>query len=227
MLNKTSLLLASALVAIGAGAANADPYDQGRHDNDRNGSNPYAASDQDHTYYGNGYNYGYDDGYAHRERNDHYRSDAYRSASDRSYARGAYYYGNDCNGNTATGTIVGAVAGGVIGNQFGHGDGRTAATVGGVILGGLAGNAIARNMDCNDRRYALVSYRDGFEGRIGHHYRWHNNNNSSYGSFTPVREYSRNGDTCRDFRDTSYRSGHRYNHSGTACRHNDGNWYLD
>ncbi len=226
MLNTSSLLLAAAFVAIGAGAANADPYDHGRDQGQYNNGHQ-SISDQDQARYGNAYNYGYDDGYARRDRNDHYRADAYRPVSDRTYARGTYYYGNDCGTNAAFGTIAGAVAGGVIGNQFGRGNGRTAATVGGVILGGVAGNAIASNMDCNDRRYALVSYRDGFEGRIGHRYRWRNDNSGSYGSFTPVREYSRNGNTCREFKDTSYRSGHRYDRSGTACRHNDGNWYLN
>jgi outer membrane lipoprotein SlyB len=40
------------------------------------------------------------------------------------------------------GTVVGAVAGGVIGHQIGGGSGRDVATVIGAIGGGLAGNAI-------------------------------------------------------------------------------------
>jgi surface antigen len=122
---------------------------------------------------------------------------------------------------------LGAVAGGAIGNQFGHGNGRTVATVGGVILGGLAGNSIAHDMNCGDRRLALGSYGEGFEGRIGTRYRWHSSDGSNYGSFTPIREYSRDGSTCRDFRDVGHGNGHDYDRSGTACRHVDGNWYLD
>jgi surface antigen len=215
MLNKTSLLLAAAAVALGAGVAFAGPNDQnGRYDQGQ--SSEQAA-------YGNGYSNGYEDGYARHQRDDRFRPDRY-SRADYRYERGDYYYGNDCD--TTGGTIVGAVAGGVIGNQFGHGDGRTAATLGGVILGGIAGNAIASDMNCDDRRYAFASYRDGFEGRIGQRYSWRTNDRGSFGSFTPVREFSRGGYTCRDFTTITYRHGREYDRSGTACRQNDGNWYL-
>jgi surface antigen len=227
MLNKTSMLLAAAVVALSAGTASADPYDHYRN-NDQYGSyssNSDAGSDR--SAFRNGYNFGYDDGYARRNRNDRYRADNYRfQRGDRGYERGAYFYGNDCRGDTATGTVLGAVAGGVIGNQFGRGDGRTAATVGGVILGGLAGNSISRDLNCNDRHYAFTSYRDGFDGRIGQRYDWRNNDGGGYGSFTPTREYSRSGYMCRDFQDVSYSNGREYTRTGTACRQADGNWYL-
>jgi len=228
MLNKSSMLLAAAVVALGAGAAFADPYDYNDSSGDRYDSNSHSYSDQSQTGYGNGYNYGYDDGYARRDRNDRYRTDTYRvQVRDGRYERGAYYYGSDCGDNAAAGTVLGAVIGGVVGNQFGRGDGRTAATVGGVIVGGIAGNAIASDMDCNDRHYAMSSYHDGFEGRIGQRYNWRNDHSRNYGSFTPTREYSRDGYTCRDFQDVTYRDGHEYDRSGTACRENDGNWHME
>ena len=70
MLNKMSILLAAtAAVALSAGAAIAQP--------DRNGPNmSVTVGDPGQSvYYGNGYNYGYDDGYARRERNDHHDGD--------------------------------------------------------------------------------------------------------------------------------------------------------
>lgn len=42
------------------------------------------------------------------------------------------------------GAIIGAVAGGVLGNQVGKGDGRKLATVAGAVGGGFAGNAIGK-----------------------------------------------------------------------------------
>lgn len=45
-----------------------------------------------------------------------------------------------------TGTVIGALAGGVLGNQVGHGTGRTVATVAGAAAGGYAGNKIQENM---------------------------------------------------------------------------------
>ena len=224
MLSKMSMLLATAAIVFGAGAANADPYDQNRPGYGPNNSSPYASSDQSQPVYGNGYNYGYDDGYARRDRNDRYRSDPYRHQVR--YERGAYYYGSDCDGgNNAAGTVLGAITGGLIGSAVSHGNGG--AVMGGVILGGLAGNSISSNMNCNDRRYAMTSYSEGFEGRIGHRYNWRNNESRSYGNFTPTREYSRNGTTCRDFREAGYGNGRDYNRTGTACRQNDGNWYME
>jgi osmotically inducible lipoprotein OsmB len=43
---------------------------------------------------------------------------------------------------SACGTLVGAGAGGLAGNQFGEGSGKTAATIGGVAAGGLIGHAV-------------------------------------------------------------------------------------
>ncbi|HET7267244.1 MAG TPA: glycine zipper 2TM domain-containing protein [Oleiagrimonas sp.] len=43
------------------------------------------------------------------------------------------------------GTAIGAVAGGLIGNQIGGGDGKKLATVAGAVAGGYAGNKIQEN----------------------------------------------------------------------------------
>lgn len=48
--------------------------------------------------------------------------------------------------NTTTGTIVGALIGGALGNQVGKGDGRKAATIAGAVIGG----AVGREADAND-----------------------------------------------------------------------------
>ncbi|WP_087722955.1 glycine zipper 2TM domain-containing protein [Pandoraea sp. PE-S2T-3] len=47
---------------------------------------------------------------------------------------------------TGLGAVGGAVAGGLIGNQFGAGNGRTAMTVVGALGGGLAGNEVEKNV---------------------------------------------------------------------------------
>jgi outer membrane lipoprotein SlyB len=44
------------------------------------------------------------------------------------------------------GAIGGAIAGGILGNQVGHGSGRAAATVGGAIAGGVIGNQVEQHM---------------------------------------------------------------------------------
>ncbi|WP_144112631.1 glycine zipper 2TM domain-containing protein [Paraburkholderia sp. BCC1886] len=47
---------------------------------------------------------------------------------------------------TGIGAVGGAVAGGVVGNQFGGGGGRTAMTVLGALGGGLAGNSVEKHI---------------------------------------------------------------------------------
>jgi uncharacterized protein YcfJ len=48
------------------------------------------------------------------------------------------------------GTLLGAVVGGLLGNQVGGGDGKKIATVGGAAAGGYAGNQIQENMQAKN-----------------------------------------------------------------------------
>jgi uncharacterized protein YcfJ len=50
-----------------------------------------------------------------------------------------------------TGLLVGAAAGGIIGNQVGRGSGKVLATVAGAFVGGIVGSEIGRSMDKQDR----------------------------------------------------------------------------
>lgn len=52
--------------------------------------------------------------------------------------------------NRIAGTAVGAVAGGLLGNQIGGGSGKTIATVAGAAAGGYAGNQVQKNMQEKD-----------------------------------------------------------------------------
>lgn len=59
------------------------------------------------------------------------------------------------------GTGVGAVVGGLLGNQVGSGNGRTAATAAGAIGGALAGREVERNRSAGQRYEVVVRYNDG------------------------------------------------------------------
>ena|SRR5688500_175559 len=61
-------------------------------------------------------------------------------------------------GSSTTPMIAGAVIGGVVGNQFGSGSGRDAATVAGALLGGSIGRDRGRYYDDYDR------YPSGYRG---------------------------------------------------------------
>ncbi|OSN11736.1 hypothetical protein AU512_01250 [Lonsdalea iberica] len=52
--------------------------------------------------------------------------------------------------NRITGSVLGAVAGGVLGHQFGGGRGRDVATVAGALAGGYAGNQVQGKMQEHD-----------------------------------------------------------------------------
>ena len=52
--------------------------------------------------------------------------------------------------NRIAGTAIGAIAGGLLGNQIGAGSGRTLATVAGAAAGGYAGNRVQENMQRGD-----------------------------------------------------------------------------
>ncbi|MEI9993687.1 MAG: glycine zipper domain-containing protein [Rhizomicrobium sp.] len=131
-------------------------------------------------------------------------------------------WADDCNGHGhAGGTVLGAIAGGLIGGAVSHGNGG--AVVGGAILGGFAGNAISRDVDCEDRDYAARAYHDSFYGDVGERYEWHGRDR---GYIVTTREYRRHGHLCRDFTQVVYRHGREFDRDGTACfRH--GEWQFE
>lgn len=126
-----------------------------------------------------------------------------------------------CSGRDHTGgTILGAIAGGVLGGAVSKGNGG--AVMGGVLLGGLAGNAVARDMDCEDRPYVARSYDQSFRGPVGRRYSWNRGPNRGY--IVTHREYRRHGRICRDFTQVVYRRGREFDREGSACLRRDGEW---
>lgn len=125
--------------------------------------------------------------------------------------------------NNRVGTIFGALAGGLLGSAASRGNGG--AVVGGAVLGGLLGNTISREIDCEDQPFAFNVYATGLKGEIGHRYEWRHG--GAHGDFTPIREFRRRDEVCREFRETSYRGRETHSHNGTACRRKDGHWRFD
>jgi surface antigen len=214
---KLNLLLAAtaAAAAITFASASAQPYGPPQNNNPYNDAGQrdpggyYSQMDQ------NGY---YDRNGTYRRMRDR----DYRPDSQPYYQQGAYE--QDCRrGNAATGTIFGALAGGLIGGAASHGNGG--AVVGGAVLGGLLGNAVSKDISCDDQPYAFRVYSAGLNGDVGRRYDW--NHNQARGYFIPTREYRRGGLVCRDFTETTYRGNQELTHSGTACRAQDGNWRFD
>jgi surface antigen len=134
-----------------------------------------------------------------------------------------------CGPNGATkqdaGLVVGAVAGGVIGNQFGKGTGNVLATAAGAVIGGIVGSEIGRYMDDADKRAAQeAEYRALETGSSGGEVPWRNPDSGHYGVVVPGKPYKRAQDDCRDYTHTIYIQGQPQTMRGTACRNSDGTW---
>jgi len=212
------LMAGAALVLLSGGAAMAQPYGPP--------PGPPPGPDNGQSQNGN------PDGYYDQNGNWHYyRDDGDQGDEDagppppppQGYYRQGYYEDNCRRGNTAAGTIFGALAGGLIGGAASHGNGG--AVVGGAILGGLLGNSVAHDMPCEDHPYAFRVYSDGLNGELGRRYRWRHG--YDYGYFTPVREFRRDGYVCRSWTETTYAGGRSYTRAGTACRQRNGDWRFD
>ncbi|HYZ48806.1 MAG TPA: glycine zipper domain-containing protein [Sphingomonas sp.] len=109
----------------------------------------YSGSRYAERYYGNrGYDSGYDGYYGNRGYGSRY--DGYYgrgSYSNRSYyGRNSYSYGYRCRSSGTTGTVLGAIVGGLLGDAAvgRRGDGTAGAIVGAGV-GALAGRAIERS----------------------------------------------------------------------------------
>lgn len=127
--------------------------------------------------------------------------------------------------NNPVGLIGGALLGGLLGSQFGGGDGKLWTTGAGVLLGAVIGNRVGANLNRNDQRYLGDASYNSFES--GQRSSWRNPDNGNYGYVQPVRSYRSNGGSyCREFQQTIYIDGRARNGYGTACRQSDGSWQI-
>jgi osmotically inducible lipoprotein OsmB len=74
----------------------------------------------------------------------------------------------NCQGRKTTDTLLGAGAGGVVGDVITHGS--PIGVIGGAVVGGYAGHSIASD---NCRHDAHYTYRNGRKGYYDHDGRWH------------------------------------------------------
>lgn len=126
------------------------------------------------------------------------------------------------------GTVVGAGAGALIGNQFGSGGGKVAATVIGAAIGAYLGNRIGRQLDKADRAYAEQNADHAMESApTGTTSSWRNENSGNHGSVTPTSAPYRDEErrVCRDFTETvTLADGKSETITGRRCQKPDGSW---
>ncbi|HWD27244.1 MAG TPA: hypothetical protein VG387_08765 [Rhizomicrobium sp.] len=132
-------------------------------------------------------------------------------------------WADDCHRDHGGGTVLGAIAGGVIGGVASHGNGL--AIAGGAIFGGLAGNAISRDIDCDDRDSAYHAYQQAFDGDVGQRYEWEGRH-GGHGYIVVNDKFRRDGHRCVDFTQVVWHHGDRFDKNGAAC-HYDGDWHIE
>ncbi len=125
-----------------------------------------------------------------------------------------------------TGLVVGAAAGGILGNAVGRGrDGKILSTVAGAVIGGVVGSEIGKSMDKQDRILAQQAEMAALErGRSGEMTPWRNPDNGRYGEVIPLEPYRRGPQQCRDYTHKIYIDGRPQTMRATACRNPDGTW---
>ena len=124
-----------------------------------------------------------------------------------------------------SGTVIGALAGGILGNQVGKGKGRVLATVAGAVVGGIVGSEIGKALDENDRRAAAEAEYYALEkGQSGDSTPWRNPDSGRHGVVVPAAPYKLRNQNCRDYTHTIYIDGQPQIMKGTACRSSDGTW---
>lgn len=124
-----------------------------------------------------------------------------------------------------SGTVLGAIAGGILGNQVGKGKGKVLATVAGAVIGGVVGSEIGKSLDEADRRAAAEAEYFALEkGQSGAGTPWRNPDSGRHGVIVPSSPYKLSGQDCRNYTHTIYIDGEPNIMKGTACRGKDGTW---
>ena len=135
--------------------------------------------------YGGGYNGGYGGGYNAPPPQGGYQQPG---ATTYQAPAGSVFYGRvesiepvatqQGGSSGLLGTVIGGVAGGLLGHQIGGGTGNTVATIGGAVLCGVAGNQVEKrvsgpetvyrvNVRLDDGRLATVTQRNVSNLRVG------------------------------------------------------------
>jgi surface antigen len=126
------------------------------------------------------------------------------------------------------GTLIGGVAGGLLGSQFGKGEGQLVATGIGALAGALVGGQVGKSLDDYDRQMLEKSSRQALEfSPSGSSVEWKNPDSGNRGSVTPTKTFkNESGMYCREYVQEIIVGGEKQKAYGKACRQPDGNWKI-
>ncbi len=126
------------------------------------------------------------------------------------------------------GAGLGALAGGLVGYQFGGGLGQALYTTAGVVAGGNVGYVLGDKFLPSDIfEFKLTAFKTLVGARDGEIRGWSNAKTGHSGIFRATRSFhARNGHYCRDYRSTVAFKVQTHTTSGTACQLADGTWKV-
>ena len=129
---------------------------------------------------------------------------------------------------TNTGTVVGAIGGGLLGSQVGGGKGKLVAVGLGTLLGGALGNQVGASLDRADMAYYNNTSQRALEtAQPGQSLPWSNPQTGNSGTVTPQNYYqTAGGQYCREYTQTINVGGKKQEGFGKACRQPDGTWQI-
>ncbi len=144
----------------------------------------------------------------------------YAGYSGREWSRDYGVLGGRCDTEEVL-TVVGAVAGAVIGNRAASPDNRAIATLAGAIIGGVIGNRIGEAIDDRDR--ACIGHSLELVG-AGRQVEWQNPSTGARYRVRLARDIDRR---CREF-ELQVRPGQGKGAKERlrACRDDDGRWNI-
>lgn len=146
----------------------------------------------------------------------------YAGYSGREWSRDYGVLGGRCNTEEVL-TVVGAVAGGIIGNRTASPENRAIATLAGAIIGGILGNRIGDAIDDRDR--VCIGHSLELVG-AGRYVEWQNPTTGVWYQVRPLRDIDRR---CREF-ELRMRTAKGKNKAGKerlqACRDDAGRWNV-
>lgn len=122
------------------------------------------------------------------------------------------------------GTVSGAVAGGLLGSQFGGGSGKLVAVGIGTMAGAFLGGSVGKSMDDVDK---MKMQRALESTPVGQPAYWQNAKTGTNYTVVPVKNVTHNGNKyCREYRTTAVIGGKTEQVYGKACRQPDGSWKI-
>ncbi len=125
------------------------------------------------------------------------------------------------------GTVIGGVAGALLGSQFGGGTGKLLAVGVGTLAGAMIGSEIGRSMDKADQDHYRLAQQQASSAPLNQPIQWNNPDNGHRGTVTAINDgRDGNGYYCRKYRSSVWIDNRPQETSGTACQQPDGTWKV-